>query len=332
MDNRLRVAIIGAGNWGYQHARAFAARTDCKIVGIAGRTAQRTQARAEQFHTTAYTDVNEMLTSEKPDFVSVCLPAQYAFETTMKVIEAGVPLLAEKPLAYRLDEAEALIERSAAKDLFFAINFEQRYAIPCLKAKQAIDAGRIGRPVFTHWRFGHGWDEAVMDHPYTNLIEAQCHGINLLEYFCGSIASVSCDMTDNGGRGSFSTFTMSLRYRSGAVGSFLATLDANDHNRLSQLIEIGGTDGRVLIEDNVQRYTYQATGSEMAETWAAGFFDDHLRSFSQSMDRYLDDMVPSFCAGRKPPVPASEGLRALQVGLAAIQSFQTRRAVDLPSV
>lgn len=329
MGDKLRVAVVGAGGWGFQHARVFSERPDTELTAIFGRTPERTARRAEQFGVNWYTDVEEMIRTEKPDFVSVCLPAQRTYETTMKVIESGVPLLVEKPLAYRLDEAEQLIEAAQKRNLFFAIDFEQRYSIPCLKAKEAIDNGQLGKLIFAHWRFGHGWGSPLMDHPHTNLIEAQCHGINMMEHLCGPIKSVMAEMTDNGGRESFSTFVLSLRFANGAVGSFLATMDANEHNRFSQLIEIGGVDGRILIEDNVQRYTFQRTDSDVAETWSAGFFDDAARSFSKSVDRHVDDMLRAFRAGEAPPVPATEGLRALKIAYAAIRSFETGQRVNI---
>ena len=327
MPEKLRVAIVGAGGWGFQHARAFAEREDVELVGIFGRSVERTKKRADQFHVPYYTDVKEMLQKEKPDFVSVCLPAQHTFETTMAVIEEGIPLLVEKPLAYKLEEAELLVQKAEEKNLFFAIDFEQRYSIPCLKAKEDIEAGRLGALVFAHWRFGHGWGTQFIDHPHTNLIEAQCHGINMLESLVAPIESVMAEMTENGGRKSFSTFTMAIRFKNGAVGSFLATLDANEHNQFSQMIEIGGTDGRILIEDNVKKYTFQKTDSDMAEVWSAGFFEDDKRSFQKSVDRYIDDMLKAFRAGKEPPVHAKEGLRALKIAYAAIASYHQGKRV-----
>ena len=327
MPEKLRVAMVGAGGWGFQHARAFSEREDVELVGIFGRSVERTKKRADQFHVPYYTDVKEMLRKEKPDFVSVCLPAQHTFETTMAVIEEGVPLLVEKPLAYKLKEAERLVQKAEEKNLFFAIDFEQRYSIPCLKAKEAIEEGRLGTIVFAHWRFGHGWGTQFIDHPHTNLIEAQCHGINMLESLVSPIESVMAEMTENGGRKSFSTFTMAIRFKNGAVGSFLATLDANEHNPFSQMIEIGGTDGRILIADNVKKYTFQKTDSDMAEVWSAGFFEDDKRSFQKGVDRYIDDMLKAFRAGKEPPVPAKEGLRALKIAYAAIESYQQGKRV-----
>ena len=113
------------------------------------------------------------------------------------------------------------------------------------------------------------------------------------------------------------------------MGSFLATVDADEHNRLSQLIEIGGTKGRILIEDNVRRYSFQEKGSDTEEVWQAGFFDDDGRRFNKNLDRYLDDMLPALREGRRPPVPAAEGLRALEIAYAAIESFETGRRVEV---
>ena len=66
MSEKIRVAIVGAGGWGYQHARAFSARNDTELVAIFGRTLERTQKRADQFHVPYYTDLKEMLRKEKP--------------------------------------------------------------------------------------------------------------------------------------------------------------------------------------------------------------------------------------------------------------------------
>ena len=328
MAETTRVAVIGAGGWGYQHARAFFEREDTELVAIAGRNPEKTAKRAAAFGTKPYTNIDQMLQAEKPDLVSICLPAQHNFEVTLNVIEKGFPVFAEKPLAYRLEHGRALIDAAQRKELFFAIDFEQKYSIPCLKAQEAIRAGRLGTPVFALWRFGHGW-ESVMDHPHMNLIEAQCHGINMLETLCGRIRSVSAEMTDTGGKGSFASFSLSLRFENGAVGSFLATVDADEHNRLSQLVEIGGTKGRILIEDNVRRYSFQEKGSDTEEVWQAGFFDDDGRRFNKNLDRYLDDMLPALREGRRPPVPAAEGLRALEIAYAAIESFENGRRVEV---
>lgn len=325
MKKPLRVAVIGAGGWGYQHARAFSSRRDTVLTSITGRTEERTRRRAEEFGVPYYLDIADMLEKDRPDFVSVCMPGQGTFAPTMEVIRAGVPLLVEKPLAYKLDEAKTMVAEAKKKNLFFAIDFNHRYSITAIMAREDIEKGRLGDVVFALWRFGHG--SGPLNHPYLNLIEAQCHGLDLLESLCGPIASVEAEMTDMTGKGSYSTFSLSLRFAGGGVGSFLGTFDSSENYTLSHFVEINGTKGRILMEDSVRGYRFQSADSRRAEVWNPAFFRDDERSFNRNLDRHLDALIPALLEGREPPVPAEKGLRALRLAHAAIESFETGRRV-----
>lgn len=317
----IRVALVGAGGWGRQHARVFAAHPDVEFVAIAGRTPERTRNRAAEFGVRAYIDIDEMLDRERPDFVSLCLPNQGHFEPTMRVIERGYPLLVEKPLTFKVEEAEALLD--AAGDRFFAICFNHRYAKPVQLAKEAIDAGRLGDAVFATWRFG---GEGSSDHPYANLIETQCHGFDMLEHLCGPISAISAEFTD-----SRMTMALSLRFTSGAVGSLVGSYDSSYAYPDTQRIEVSGTKARVLIDDTVRRYTFHAAGSELGETWQAGYFNDLDREFHRTFDRYIDAMLTAFAKGEAPPIHARAGLRALRLAHAAIEACETGHRVEVPT-
>jgi len=319
-DGRIKVALVGAGGWGRQHARVFAAHPDVEFVAIAGRTPEKTQRRADEFGVRAYTDLDAMLETERPDLVSLCLPNQGHFEPTMRVVQAGFPLLVEKPLTFETAEAETLLK--AAGDRFFAICFNHREAKPVRLAKAAIEAGRLGEIVFATWRFG---GEGSSDHPYANLIETQCHGFDMLEHLCGPIAAISAEFTD-----ARSTMVLALRFASGAVGSLVGSYDTSYAYPDTQRIEISGTAGRVVIEDTVRRYVYHAAGDETGETWQAGYFNDLDREFHRTFDRYIDATLKAFRTGEAPPVHARAGLRALELAHAAIRSVETGSRVEVP--
>ena len=70
---KIRVAVIGAGGWGRQHARVWAERPDVELCAIAGRTLDKTEARAAEYGVRSYVDVDEMLDKERPDLVSLSL-------------------------------------------------------------------------------------------------------------------------------------------------------------------------------------------------------------------------------------------------------------------
>jgi predicted dehydrogenase len=329
MNQPIKVAVIGAGGWGYQHARAYSSRKDTFLCSITGRTEERTRKRAEEFGVPYYLNIGQMIEEQKPDLISICMPGQQTFAPTMEVIKSGIPLLAEKPLAYDMGEAKMLIEEAEKRNLFFAIDFNHRYSIPAIMAKEDIEKGRLGELLFASWRFGHGSGE--LNHPYLNLIEAQCHGFDLLEYLCGPIRSVMAQMTDKSGKKSFSTFSIALEFQNGGVGTFLGTFDSSEFYPLSQYVELNGTKGRIWMEDSVGKYSFQRVDSRRAEVWNPAFFQDEERSFSHNLDRHLDALIPALLKGEQPPVPAQKGLRALELAYAAIESFETGRRVEILS-
>ena len=187
--NALRVAVVGAGGWGEQHARIFAGRADTTLCAVAGRTPERTAARARAYGARPYTDLAAMVERERPDLVTVSLPNEGHFAPTLELIRLGVPLLVEKPLVFDLAEADQLLAEAARRDLFFAINFNHRYATPVAMAANAVRAGDLGELVFATWRFGG--EPGTNSHPHANLIETQCHGLDMLEHLCGPIDSVT---------------------------------------------------------------------------------------------------------------------------------------------
>lgn len=324
--DKIKIALVGAGGWGLQHARIFAQRDDVEFCAIAGRTRERTEARAAQFGVRAYMDIGEMLTREKPDLVSLCLPNLEHFTPTRQVIEAGVPLLVEKPLVFDLTEADTLIDEAQKRNLFFAVNFNHRYAKPVQKAKAAIDDGRLGEIVFASWRFGG--EGSCAHHPHANLIETQCHGFDMLEFLCGPIASVAAQMTDKTGDG-FGTLVLALQFASGAVGSLIGSYDSSYAYPNTHVVEINGVAGRVTVEDTVRRFTFQKRGDETGEVWSAGYFNDRDREFHRTFDAYFDALLAAFKNGQPPPVPAEAGRRTLQLAWAAVESFKTGRRVTL---
>jgi myo-inositol 2-dehydrogenase / D-chiro-inositol 1-dehydrogenase len=322
MNPKIRVAVIGAGGWGQQHARIFSTRPDTQLCALVGRSETRVKARAEQYQTAAYTNIQQMLQAQRPDLVSICLPNLEHFQPTFQVIQAGYPLLVEKPLVFDLAEANTLIQAAEKQGLFFAINFNHRYAKPVQLAREAIQAGKLGDLTFATWRFGG--EGSCEHHPHANLIETQCHGLDMLEYLCGPIEWISAEMTDKTAKG-YTTLVLSLRFANGAVGSLTGSYDSSYAYPRTHAVEINGTKGRVLIEDTVRSYSFSEAGSETTHVWQAGYFNNDDINFYHTFDKHIDDLLKAFVAGQAPPIHAAAGYRALKLAYAAIESFETGR-------
>lgn len=321
---RVKVALVGAGGWGREHARILSQRPDVEFAAICGRSPEKTAARAAEYGVRAYTDIGTMLATERPDLVFVCLGNQEHFAPTLEVIRAGFPLFVEKPFVFDLQEADTLLAEAAQRGLFFAINFNHHYAQPVARAHRDIGNGRLGDVTFATWRFG---GSGGASHPFGNLIETQCHGFDMLEFLCGPIVSVMAQMTDLTSAGTFRTLAIALKFASGAVGSLVGSYDTAYAYPDTHLLEVAGTRGRLLIEDTVRRYTFSPHDSETAEVWQAGYFNDVDRSFHQTFDKHVEALLAAFKTGEPPPVHAQAGRRALELALASIESFRSGRRV-----
>ena len=324
-DRPLRVAVVGTGAWwGREHARVFSERPDTELVAVVGRTPERTAARAAEFRARPYGSLAAMVEAEQPDLLSLCLPNESHFDTTLEAIRTGIPLLVEKPLVFEQWQAQYLLAEAAKREVFFAINFNHRYAVPVQLAAKAIADGELGRLVFATWRFGG--EPGSSAHPWANLIETQCHGFDMLEHLCGPITSVAAQATDLTGTG-----LLDARGRAGLRQRCRRHLSAATTRRTPirarTCLEVNGTEGRLLVDDTVKRFTLSRTGDPTARVWEAGYFDDRGRDFYAMFEAHLDELVPALRRGDPPPIHARAGSRALDLAAAVITSVQEGRHV-----
>jgi predicted dehydrogenase len=320
MTAPLRVAVVGAGGWGEQHARIFAGRPDTELVAIVGRTPDRVARRAAAYGTTAYTDIEQMLAEARPDLVTVSLPNEGHFEPTLELIRHDVALLVEKPLVFNLDEADQLIDEAARRGLFFAINFNHRYAEAVQRAHAAIESGELGEIVHVTWRFGGEANPG--ESPHRNLIETQCHGFDMLEHLAGPISSVMAEMTNKTDETAYNTVVIAVAFASRALGSLVGSYDSSYAYPDTQYIEINGTRGRAVIRDTVAELTLSTAGEETHRVWRPGYFNDLGRTFTNTFDRHVEDILTALRAGEQPPIHARCGRRALELAAASVRSFE----------
>jgi myo-inositol 2-dehydrogenase/D-chiro-inositol 1-dehydrogenase len=326
-SERLRVAVVGTGEWwGREHARVLSQRPDVELCAIVGRSNDKTMQRAAEFDTKPYVDLDEMLATETPDLVSLCLPNESHFDTTLHVIEAGFPLLVEKPLVFDLQEADRLLQEAEDRHLFFAINFNHRYARPVQMAHEAITSGNLGTISFVTWRFGG--EVGTSSHPFANLIETQCHGFDMLEHLCGPIQSVSAHFT-NPADNAYTTMAVALTFTSGAVGSLVGSYDSSYAYPETHYLEVNGSSGRVQVIDTVKRFTHSTAGSEVRQVWEAGYFNDRDRDFDHMFELHLDELLAALRRSGDPPIHARAGRRALLLAEACIRSFQESRQITV---
>lgn len=160
-----RIAIVGCGGMGRQHARSLAGLEDFEFVAGVDRFPQPLEELRKITDTiNFYSDVDEMLEKERPDIVTVSTAVKDHAEPTIKALRAGAHVLCEKPFARTLAQADEMIECARQAGRMLLVNNEYNVYPRTLAPLKHVREGGIGEIVALRGTFkGNfcgGWDLA----------------------------------------------------------------------------------------------------------------------------------------------------------------------------
>ena len=141
----LRVAVIGVGAMGRNHARVYAEMPEVELVGIADADLATAQAVARRYGTQAYSDHIRLLDELRPDAVTVAVPTVEHLHVALECIEHGVHLLVEKPIAFTVEEGRQIIAAAEQAGVKLMVGHVERFNPAVLALKQHLAAGKLGR-------------------------------------------------------------------------------------------------------------------------------------------------------------------------------------------
>ena len=145
-NTKYRVAIIGCGRMGQNYAEAYTTYPDTEIVAIVDANAQRRDVLGTRFGVAAlYPDVETLLKDMVPDIAVVVTPTKYMKDVVIACAEAGVKgISTEKPIAARLQDADAMVEACSERDIVFAGGNLQRAMNEVQEAAARLHKGEFG--------------------------------------------------------------------------------------------------------------------------------------------------------------------------------------------
>ncbi|MBV9175886.1 MAG: Gfo/Idh/MocA family oxidoreductase [Nitrososphaeraceae archaeon] len=142
IDSKLRLAIIGVGGWGKNHARVL---HDFGVLSaVCDMDAQRTKEIAERYNTNSYHSIDDLLNTEKLDACLVCTPTKTHSVVAKKIMERGINVFVEKPLSFSSRECEEMVEISQKKKLILTSGYIERFNPAVQDVKRLIDSKRYG--------------------------------------------------------------------------------------------------------------------------------------------------------------------------------------------
>lgn len=144
----LRLAVVGVGHLGKHHARILSSLPGVQLTAVVDINRSRAEEIAASAQTTALTDAREL--RGRVDAVTIAVPTERHHDIAMPFLEAGIPVLVEKPMARTLAEADAMIDAATRSGAVLAVGHTERFnpavqtARPLLVDPRFIEVHRLG--------------------------------------------------------------------------------------------------------------------------------------------------------------------------------------------
>jgi UDP-N-acetylglucosamine 3-dehydrogenase len=208
-----RAVIVGLGVMGGYHRRVLGQIEGVEVVGgVDPAPERRAAARLPAFAT-----VREALRELRPDFACIATPAAAMPDLAIEALEAGVPVLVEKPLAAEEDEALRLVREARERGLLLAAGHVERANPAVIALKQKLDAGTIGAIYQLHARRLSPFPDR--DSMLGVALDLATHDIDVMRYLTGSeVDRVYAETEQRLHDRAEDLIAATLRFDSGATG------------------------------------------------------------------------------------------------------------------
>jgi predicted dehydrogenase len=140
-SQRIRVAVVGAGEFGRNHARVYREIEGAELVGVCDPNLGRASAIGAEFHAPVFRNIEDL--RGRADAVTVAVPTVAHSEVGCRLLRMGLDVLIEKPMASNLPEADALLETARKSGRVLQVGHVERFN-PAIIAVQPI----VSRPLF----------------------------------------------------------------------------------------------------------------------------------------------------------------------------------------
>lgn len=142
-EDKLKLAIVGVGGWGKNHARVL--HDFGALAAICEIDLQRGKELADKYGTTLYSSIDDMLNCErKLDACLVCTPTKTHSTIAKKIMEKGINVFVEKPLAFSSKECEEMAEVAEKKKVILTSGYIERFNPAVQEVKRLIDCNKYG--------------------------------------------------------------------------------------------------------------------------------------------------------------------------------------------
>lgn len=309
------IGVIGVGSWGKNHARVFSELEQANLVAVADRDSERAKVLAKKFGAYHYSDVDDLLRLEEIDAVTICTPTVTHADLALQAIEAGKHLLVEKPMTDTVRQAHRIIDAAKSANTILMVGFVERFNPSVQTAAEVIDDGKVGELVLgSARRLGPFVPGRVAD--IGIIKDLAIHDIDISRYLVKQEAT------------SVYAIAGSLIHKYEDHANLVIRFDDKPTffiecnwltPRKTRGLNITGSEG-VLSLDYISQEVSLGTSFWTQKSTA---------QWDEPLKRELTHFVHSVAERQEPQTSGTDGLAALRVAEAALESAQSKRIVYL---
>jgi UDP-N-acetyl-2-amino-2-deoxyglucuronate dehydrogenase len=332
----LKTAIVGCGKVGHLHAKALIRAPESVFVAACGRDLARTEKFAAAYNVKAYCDVEEMISREGVQALTICTPHPLHALHAIKAATAGVHVLIEKPLASSLEDCDAILAAARENKVRVGMISQRRFYAACARVKKAIEDGKLGRPILGTVAM-YGWrDEAYYRSDPWRWYMGE---IEELFGFWANLNHPYIEVED--------TAVAVLRFKNGALGSI--TVSNSQNPALYGRVNVHGsngasigvkTDGGAMFIAGMSNITEPPTNDlwtvpgeeELLKKWQKEDSDFFLtiNAVEYYHQLQMSDFLKAVMAGRDSSIPGEEGRKTVEIFEALYRSQRDRKPIKFP--
>ena len=310
----LKVAVIGCGTWGYQHARVYSELPDIGLEAVVDINPKRIQRATSMFHCKGYTSVERMLEETEVDAVSICTPTATHYDLAYLALKAKKHVLVEKPMTNSSEEAEKLIEVANKMGVVLSVGFVERFNPVVQEAIKIVEKGELGEVLIVHAKRVTRHPARVGDIGVVK--DLGIHDIDVINYIMKESPQNVYARVGKHNHCFEDYANIILGYslnRSGFVETNWLT------PKRVRSLTITGTEGIIDVE-----YTTQELKIEKND-----YIFQPLNKYKEPLYLELSDFTSAILEKRSPSITGEDGLQALRICEAALLSAEKGQVVFL---
>lgn len=342
----IRFALLGCGRIANKHASILGGGQvpEAKLSAVCDTDLSRAKKYGEKYGVPYFDNLQQMMNSlgDEIDVVNVLTPSGSHAQDCLQVVKYKKHIVVEKPMALTLDDADKIIAACKLAKIKLFVVKQNRYNLPVLKLKEAMQQGRFGKLVTAAVRVR--W---CRDQEYYNLDDWRgtwamdggvfanqaSHHVDLMEWLMGDVVSVYAkSITALVDIETEDTGVAILKFKSGALGIIEATT-ATRPKDLEGSISILGEKGSVEIggfavnEMKLWSFDDVRDGDDGV---LERYKENPPNIYGFGHVRYLEHVVADLKSKDSVIVNGEDGRKSLEVIAAIYESIETGKEVFLP--